>query len=98
LKLIDHADVAYPSALCRNGIEIIDTPGINNLDLSMKRSHTASSQADAIIFVLSAKMFLAQTELEFFSQQNPQGGHPEDVLRHQLRGPPAFRIRSSETD
>ncbi len=66
LSRIKHATVGYPSPLCRDSVCIVDTPGTNDLD-PMRENITYNfiPESDAVIFVLSAKMILAKTEIDF---------------------------------
>lgn len=66
LSKVEYAEIRYPSPLCRNAVSIVDTPGTNDLD-PVRESITYNfiPESDAVIVVLSAKMILAKTEMDF---------------------------------
>jgi len=69
-KEIAHAEIGYPAALCQNGVEIIDTPGTNDLDPVREQiTYDIIPSSDAIIIVLSARMILAKTEMDFLKDR-----------------------------
>ena len=77
---IEYAEIMYPSDFCRNQIEIIDTPGTNDLNVGrMEINFNYVYQADAIILVLSAIQALTQSELDFLKEQLI-GNHIEDIF------------------
>lgn len=59
---IDRATIAYPLPLLRNGVVLLDTPGLDDDDVRTARTLSSLPDADAVIVVLSATRFL--TELE----------------------------------
>lgn len=66
---IDHAEVKYPLEFCKNNVEIIDTPGVN--DISKERveiTYRYLNQADAAILLLSAKQVLSKSEIAFLKE------------------------------
>lgn len=66
LGAVAYADIGYPAALCQGGIEIVDTPGTNDLDAAREEiTYRFIPQSDAAIMLLSAKMPLAETEMNF---------------------------------
>lgn len=70
LSMIEYAEIGYPSVFCRDGVEIIDTPGTNDLD--PRREEIANSfipNSDAAVLVLSAKQPLAQSEVGFLNER-----------------------------
>lgn len=66
LANIAYAEIRVPLDICRNGIELIDTPGTNDLD-QMREAITYNfiPQADAAIFLLSAEQPLTRSETDF---------------------------------
>jgi phosphohistidine phosphatase SixA len=62
---IDHAVLSYPVELCRNGIELVDSPGLGANPKRTRRTHSFLSQADAVVFVLYAPQFLKEAESHF---------------------------------
>ncbi len=67
---IAYAEIAYPLEVCRNGIELIDTPGTNDLD-QVREEITFSfiPEADAAIMLLSAEQILSRSEMDFLKER-----------------------------
>jgi len=59
---IDRAIVRWPLPLLRDGVVLLDTPGLDDDDARTQRTLRSLPEADAVIFVLNATRFL--TELE----------------------------------
>lgn len=59
---IDRAVVRWPLPLLRDGVVLLDTPGLDDDDARTQRTLRSLPEADAVIFVLNATRFL--TELE----------------------------------
>lgn len=59
---IDRAVVRWPLPLLRDGVVLLDTPGLDDDDQRTQRTLRSLPEADAVIFVLNATRFL--TELE----------------------------------
>ncbi len=55
-------EVRYPSAFCKNHIEIIDTPGLNENESMSAVTLGVMGEVDAAIMVISAKEPLSMTE------------------------------------
>lgn len=63
-------ELSYPSPFLKNGIVIIDTPGIGGLDPRHAiLTHMALPKADVIVFVTDAGEPLTQSELNFFKNK-----------------------------
>lgn len=63
---IDHVEIDYPTPLCAAGVEIVDTPGTNDPNAARERiTYEFIPNADAVVFVLSARMPLDQSEMDF---------------------------------
>lgn len=70
LSKIDYALVSYPLQFCRDNVEIVDTPGINDInDGRVDITYRYLNQADAVIMVLSANQAFTESEMEFLRQQ-----------------------------
>lgn len=70
LNKIDYAIVSYPLDFCKNNVEIIDTPGINDLSTSrVDITYRYLNKADAVIMVLAASQVLTQSEMEFIQER-----------------------------
>jgi GTPase SAR1 family protein len=66
LRRIAMVDIQCSSGILQEGIEIVDTPGTNDLDpLREQITYDYIPRADAILFVLSAKQPLTRTECDF---------------------------------
>jgi hypothetical protein len=64
-KGIDMAVVDYPLELCRQGVELVDSPGLAEHPARERRTLDYLRDADAVIMVLDALTFLNQRELAF---------------------------------
>jgi small GTP-binding protein len=67
---VDHLEVGYPAALLREGIVLVDTPGVN--DLSHQRADITYSyipRADAVLFLLDAGQILKESERIFLQEK-----------------------------
>ena len=74
-------ELSYPSPFLKNGITIIDTPGIGGLDPRHAiLTHMALSKADVIVFVTDAGEPLTQSELEFYENKILSCGKQNVVL------------------
>ena len=74
-------ELSYPSPFLKNGITIIDTPGIGGLDpRHAVLTHTALPKADVIVFVTDAGEPLTQSELDFYENKVLSTGKPNIVL------------------
>lgn len=70
ISKISHAEVFYPSLLCRNGVEIIDTPGTNDVDTIREQiTYDFIPRADAILFLLSACEPIGASEMVFLRER-----------------------------
>ncbi|OWK34728.1 dynamin family protein [Fimbriiglobus ruber] len=62
---VKHAVISYPIELCRQGVELVDSPGLGAHEARSKRTQKFLPQADAVVFVLNAKQFLSLEEVHF---------------------------------
>jgi GTPase SAR1 family protein len=75
----EKVEIFYPLELCRSGVEVIDSPGLNE--------HTTRSQVtegylpivDAIIFVFTCEALASQSEIRFIETYLKNLGH-EDLF------------------
>ena len=77
---IASVDIGYPLEFCKGNVEVVDTPGVN--DLNMMRvdiTYNYLRKADAAILVLSAAQVLTQSELTFLKEQI-LGNQIEDIF------------------
>lgn len=74
-------ELSYPSPFLKNGITIIDTPGIGGLDPRHAiLTHMALPKADVIVFVTDAGEPLTLSELEFYENKILSCGKQNVVL------------------
>lgn len=59
---IDRAVIGYPLPLLRNGVVLLDTPGLDDDPVRTVRTLSSLPDADAVIVVLSANRFLTDLE------------------------------------
>lgn len=60
----ERAEVFLPVDLCRDGVEIIDSPGLNEHGTRSAIANRYAERADAIIFVLLCQPLASETEIE----------------------------------
>lgn len=58
-------ELFWPLPLLKNGVEIIDSPGLNEHETRTKVTMEYLSKADAILFVLNAQALCSQEEMKF---------------------------------
>ncbi len=67
---VDYAEVYYPLPFCKNGVEVVDTPGINDInDNRINITYNYLNKAEAAILVLAANQALSASELEFLKER-----------------------------
>lgn len=67
---IAYSDIKYPIQICKDGIEIIDTPGTNDLDQVREEiTFNFIPQSDVAVFLLSANQILSQSEIYFLKER-----------------------------
>lgn len=67
---IDFVEIRYPLPICKNNVEVIDTPGTNDLNVGrVDITYNYLKKADAAILVLMASQALTKSELEFLREQ-----------------------------
>ena len=59
---VDRAVVGWPLPLLRNGVVLLDTPGLDDDPVRTARTLSSLPDADAVIFTLSANRFLSDLE------------------------------------
>ncbi len=61
------ADLYWPIDLCRNGVELIDTPGLDELNQAREEETIAYlPKVDAVVMVLDAQQAATRSEITFF--------------------------------
>ena len=67
---IDFVEIRYPLPLCKNNVEVVDTPGTNDLNAGrVDITYNYLKKADAAILVLMATQALTKSEMEFLREQ-----------------------------
>lgn len=71
---IDEAVVEYPSLFCRNGVDLIDTPGMNDEDDMNQVTISRLEEIDLAIVTVDSSMPFSMTECAFTVQllESPQ--------------------------
>jgi predicted GTPase len=70
LESVDHIELGYPAPILKEGILLVDTPGVN--DLSQQRADITYSyipRADAVLFLLDAGQILKESERVFLQEK-----------------------------
>ena len=89
---IKFAEIAYPLSFCRNGVEVVDTPGTNDLNVGrMEITYEYLQHAEAAILILGADQALSKSEKEFL-RERVIGNQIQDIFivvnyKDQLNGP-----------
>ncbi len=68
-------EIFWPLALCRNGIEIIDSPGLNENALRARIAREYIAEVDAILFVLTCSALAGATEMRVIDHDLRDAGH-----------------------
>jgi GTPase SAR1 family protein len=68
-------EVFWPLELCRHGIELIDSPGLNENATRARLSKEYVSNVDAILFVMSCSALAADSELQVIDNDLRCVGH-----------------------
>jgi hypothetical protein len=67
---IKWADIRYPTEICKEGIDIYDTPGVNDPNPNREEiTFTFVPKSDAVVLVLSATTPLAKSEMDFLKDR-----------------------------
>lgn len=66
---IRHAEIGYPTDLCKEDVVLIDSPGMNDND-ELREAVTTNyiPKSDAAIFVINARKALSQTEMDLMKR------------------------------
>lgn len=68
-------EVHAPLALCRNGVTLTDSPGLNEHETRTDVSLRFLTEADALLLVLSCEQALSSSELSFVTETLARSGH-----------------------
>lgn len=67
---IQFAEVAYPLPFCQNNVEVVDTPGTNDLNVGrVEITYGYLKNAEAAILLLGADQALSKSEKEFLRER-----------------------------
>ena len=89
---IKYAEIAYPLSFCKDGVEVVDTPGTNDLNVGrMEITYEYLQNAEAAILILGADQALSKSEKTFL-QERVLGNQIRDIFiiinyKDQLSGP-----------
>jgi hypothetical protein len=75
----ERAELQWPLALCRHGVEMFDSPGLNE---NVHREDLVTrylGQVDAVLFVMECRQLATKEEVAFITGDLRQAGH-EDVF------------------
>ncbi|MEH1868011.1 MAG: dynamin family protein [Nostoc sp.] len=73
----EKVELFWPLELCRNGVEIIDSPGLNEHDTRQKVTIDYLSSVDAILFVLSCEALASKSEMDIIDNTLIPAGHQD---------------------
>jgi hypothetical protein len=72
------ADLYWPIDLCRNGVELIDTPGLDEMNQAREEETIAYlPKVDAVVMVLDAQQAATRSEITFFQDIVQPLGHED---------------------
>jgi len=71
----ERVEVFWPLELCRNGVEIIDSPGLNEHQTRTKTTRDYLPHIDAVVFVMSVHALAAESELAVIDNELRSAGH-----------------------
>ena len=71
----DKAEIYWPLPLCKNGVEIIDSPGLNEDGIRTKITTEYLEKVDAILFVSSCAALASKSEINVIDQNIRGAGH-----------------------
>ena len=71
----DKVELFWDLKLCENGVEIIDSPGLNDDETSTKITTEYLTKADAILFVMHCSALCGAQEMKFINNSIRKAGH-----------------------
>ena len=89
---IEFAEIQYPLEFCKNHVEVVDTPGTNDLNVGrVEITYNYLDKAEAAILILGADQPLSKSE-KIFLKERVLGNQIKDVFivinyKDQLNGP-----------
>lgn len=73
----EKVELFWPLPMLKEGVEIIDSPGLNESDTRARVTMDYLTKADAILFVLAADKLCAQDEMHFIENNLKENGFTE---------------------
>lgn len=70
-------ELYWPLSLCENGVEIIDSPGLNEHAVRNEVTTNYLALVDAIVFVMSCQALASQSEMAVIERNIRGNGHEE---------------------
>jgi GTPase SAR1 family protein len=78
-SVYEKLELFWSLELCRNGVEIIDSPGLNEHEIRQQVTMNYLLAVDAVLFVLSCEVLASQSELNAIDNTIRSMGH-EDIF------------------
>ena len=72
-------ELFWPLELCRNGVEIVDSPGLNEHNNRQEVTMDYLPNVDAVLFILSCEALASKSELDVINNMLRSTGH-EDIF------------------
>jgi len=67
---VKYVEITYPTDFCKDGVQIIDTPGVNDLDKQREEvTYGFIPGADAAVLVLDSEAAVSQSEMVFLQEK-----------------------------
>ncbi len=76
-SLYSCVEIFWPLELCRNGVEVVDSPGLNEHGTRTRVTTEYLAHVDAVLFVMSCQVLASQSELDVVENQIHRAGHEE---------------------
>lgn len=70
-------EIFWPLELCRSGVEVVDSPGLNEHGTRTRVTTDYLTSVDAVLFVMSCQALASQSELSVIEHQIRRAGHEE---------------------
>jgi GTPase SAR1 family protein len=76
----DKLEVEWPLELCRDGVMLIDSPGLNDIGARNKMTLDYLPTVDAVVFVMTCKQLGGESELDWIEDFLESRQHTVDVF------------------
>lgn len=77
---IEYIEIFWPLDLCKHGIEIIDSPGLNEHETRTNITRRYLNRVDAVVFVMSCLQLGSKTEIDFIKNVLREEGHRDIIF------------------